>query len=336
METPDLLTIAIPTYNRPEKLLRTLKIFINSTPSYVRILVVDNASEIEMHQFILEHFPHLPDRVSFHRNRGNIGLVANICRCYELVETPWIWTVGDDDNIISGSITEILNEIELRKNQESLLGINFSTSLFSYQDTRTLRNLAEYWEVYQNPMAFSNALFLASCVFRIDNVLKYIRVGYQQAFTAASHIAIPIAALNDGLEMCIAKPIIVEVVPAEGAEGWNWVSVMSGIPILAEMPGDSVTIHGISRPLAHFAPGLRFRSGLKLIFSDSARDPSYWYIYYSRLVPCLKGRERMIAAGFRMLSALMFRLPMIRRFLIHFINFVGVEPFNSAQGTLRL
>lgn len=331
-----LLTIAIPTYNRPEKLLGTLKTLISASPAGVAILIVDNASDQSVEEFVRERLPEIPDRVRFHRNRANVGLVANICRCYELVDTPWVWTVGDDDAPVEGAVPRILEEIERLNHEIMLLGINFSTSLHTYPESRILHNLEDYWSVHQEPMAFSNAMFLASCVYRIENVLKFLRVGYQQAFSAVSHISISVAALSNGLQMAIAKPEVMKHIPPANEGGWNWVSVFSGIPILAEMPNDPVTIRGISRPLAYFAPGLCLRSGIKLIFSGGSRHPSFWYIYYSRLVPCLKGRQALIATIHRFISGMMFQFPSLRNLCLYLIQARGLTPLDSVKGNERL
>jgi glycosyltransferase involved in cell wall biosynthesis len=330
------LTIAIPTYNRPDKLLSTLKTLIAESPAEVRLLVVDNASDQPVEDFVRERLAEVPERVRFHRNRANVGLVANICRCYELVETPWVWTVGDDDAPVEGAIPRILEEIERLNNEPKVLGINFSTSLYTYPESRILHNLEEYWEVYQEPMAFSNALFLASCVFRIENVLKFLRVGYQQAFSAASHISIPIAGLSNGMRMAIANPLIMKIVSPTNEDGWNWVSVYSGIPVLAEMPNDAVTVRGISRPLGLFAPGMRIKNGIKLIFSDESRHPSFWYIYYSRLVPCLRGRKAVLALTYRFIAGLMFRNPPLRKLCVGLLHVSGFPPANTVKGNERL
>jgi glycosyltransferase involved in cell wall biosynthesis len=330
------LTIAIPTYNRPEELATTLRKLLAQCPADVTLLIVDNASTTHIEEYIRNEFPDLPPNVNFHRNRANVGLVGNICRCYELAETRWIWTIGDDDLLEERAIDCILQEIAAHADNSSLLGINFSTSLFTYPKNRILHNLEDYWEVHQEPMAFSNALFLASCVFQTHNVLKYVRIGYQQAVTAASHIAIPLAALCEGHSMAIASSAIMKLLPTDESEGWNWVSVFAGMPILAEMPHDSVTIRGISKPLGYFAPGLRLRSGFNLLFSNSSRDVSYWYIYYSRLVPCLQGKRLWIALFYRTIAGLFFKLPTLRKITISILSKFGFEQRDSAQGASRL
>lgn len=331
-----LLSITIPTYNRPEKLLAVIKELISQYQNEVEIVVLDNASDIIIEDYIKEHIRDLPEKLKFHRNIANVGAGANVCRCYEIASGEWVWTLADDDEIMTDAVSKILKEIRQIRSKTLVMGINFSTSIHTYHENRILENLAEFWATNSNPKAFSNALFLSSCVFRVRTCRKFLSIAYQRIFTNAPQVAIPLAALNEGHQLLLASAFIVQLIPCPPEEGWNWVSVFSGIPILAEFPNDHTTIRGLAPVLAYFAPGLTIKSGLPFIFLDQQRGRGFWYIYYSRLVPCTRGKHLIIAIIFRFLAGLRYRFPVFQKIGAAVLALAGVKPPETLTGQNRL
>jgi len=92
----DLVTIAIPVFNRVTYFFEALESARNQTLK-CRILIVDNASpDVDFFEVLK---PYLSDTLVFHRNVRNIGMAANWNKCIELCRTPYILILHDDDKL---------------------------------------------------------------------------------------------------------------------------------------------------------------------------------------------------------------------------------------------
>lgn len=115
-----ILTIAIPTYNAGENLLKAVKSCKNiklPKDSY-EILVVDNCStdnSISMLENIKDDFPNL---VIF-RNQRNIGRVPNWNRCLELATGKYIIFLFSNDEIVEEN--EIEKKIEIAERESAIM-----------------------------------------------------------------------------------------------------------------------------------------------------------------------------------------------------------------------
>ncbi|MGC9354636.1 MAG: glycosyltransferase family 2 protein [Mariniphaga sp.] len=94
MSFTDLLTIAMPCYERKEFFLEALESALNQTIK-CKVIVVDNCSSHNYYEKVCEE-----KGVTYYRNQTNIGLYPNINRCFELSETEYV-KILDDDDILS-------------------------------------------------------------------------------------------------------------------------------------------------------------------------------------------------------------------------------------------
>lgn len=310
---PAFLTIAIPTYNRVPQLCTRLQELLPQLTSDMEILVVDNASDADVEAAVRAAFPASAERIRFHRNRANIGLAANICRCFEVADGEWVWTLGDDDPVESHALTHLHATLVALGVDARLAGVHFSTSIFTYPQVHIYQSPGEFWRSLQEPLVFSNALFLSSCVFRADHFRQELRLAHRQIYSAAPHIAVPLSLLKNGFRMAVAPPKVVDCNVPETGDCWNWIAVFVGIPILAEIPGSGATSASLSPALARYAPGLGINEAVKNIFFDQSQDSLFWYIYYSRLLPCLTGVLAFRTSLLRLLAASCHRLPWFKR-----------------------
>jgi glycosyltransferase involved in cell wall biosynthesis len=107
MSYTDLLTIAIPCYERKEFILEALESALNQTVK-CKIIVVDNCSSHNYFEKIC-----LEKRVTYYRNEKNIGLFPNINRCYELADTEYVKILDDDDILLPTYVESFLKAKEL-------------------------------------------------------------------------------------------------------------------------------------------------------------------------------------------------------------------------------
>ena len=102
MSFTDLLTIAIPCYERKEYFLEALESALNQTVK-CQIIVVDNCSSHDFFKTVSEE-----KGVAYYRNETNIGLFPNINRCYELADTEYVKILDDDDLLLPTYVVSFL------------------------------------------------------------------------------------------------------------------------------------------------------------------------------------------------------------------------------------
>lgn len=120
-----LLTIAISTYNRVERLKRSLdrireEIAKLEDLSEIEVLVVDNASTDETVYYLNNcNFSNL--RIV--RNSVNQGMLGNLNVCALRSTGSYIWCIGDDDMLIPNQLQHVLNHVRETKN--SIVYLNY-------------------------------------------------------------------------------------------------------------------------------------------------------------------------------------------------------------------
>jgi len=92
-----LVSVGIPTHNRPEGLRRTLECITTQTCRDLEILVSDNGSSGHATRDVVESFMAGDPRVSYHRSSTNEGPVANFRRVLERAAGKYFMWAADDD-----------------------------------------------------------------------------------------------------------------------------------------------------------------------------------------------------------------------------------------------
>jgi glycosyltransferase involved in cell wall biosynthesis len=284
-----LLSIVIPTYNRPERVAERLQELVSQCSDECEILVLDNASDVNVEAYIRSRDETTAERIRFHRNPGNVGLAANICRAYEVAQGRWVWTLGDDDQVEAGAVAAILDTLKDPAKGEAG-GFNFSTGICIYPEVQRMASVEAYAACMRSRDVFSNALFLSSCVFRRDVYLRYLRIAYLQVASAAPHIAVPFHAIADGIPFFLIPAKIVSWEPPDETQRWNALAVGKSLPLLGEMRNcDPVLDAFVEGYLMHMPGELRLKVALRRIFAENGYSPAYWQVYYARVSPYLKG-----------------------------------------------
>ena len=113
------LCIAIPTFNRAEKLKKALQalldeILTTNCTSNVSVLVSDNGSK-DKTDSVINNYKKIfeENKISFNKSGFSVnqGFDKNLVNCYENSTGDYIWCVSDDDIISSGAIDIILRDI---------------------------------------------------------------------------------------------------------------------------------------------------------------------------------------------------------------------------------
>ena len=168
----DILTIAIPVYERVDFFKEALLSALNQTIQ-VPVIVVDNASAHNEFEKICLLYK---DRVKYYRNERNIGMFANWNKCVSLVDTKYVCILGDDD-IMDPHFVEFFMKAY---NVNSSLDVFYSNFFFLYESTNN--KIISLWK---NPfgwhdtkvlkkIAATNYLYFPtiSCVIRTELLRK--------------------------------------------------------------------------------------------------------------------------------------------------------------------
>lgn len=125
---PKLLTIAIPSYNRAQRLARQLEWLareLRGREADVEVVLSDNCSPDGTPQVMHTWRDRIgPDLVSVHRNRANIGALRNVTGCVHRAGGRFVWLVGDDDEIADGTVGFVLDALKSHPELASVL-LNF-------------------------------------------------------------------------------------------------------------------------------------------------------------------------------------------------------------------
>lgn len=104
-----LLSICIPTYNRPEQIKTLYQSFLSRAlqeyGSQIDIIVCDNSDEEKacLNQSILG------PKVHYYKNKVNIGFDGNIIQCAKLANGKFIWIISDDDLILWNGFQSLMD-----------------------------------------------------------------------------------------------------------------------------------------------------------------------------------------------------------------------------------
>jgi glycosyltransferase involved in cell wall biosynthesis len=106
-----LLSVMIPTFNRAEHLGQALASVLRQDlgSDQMQIEVVDNASTIGDSEAQTRTTGH--NRVAYHRQPRNLGMVGNWNSCLERARGQWVHILHDDDYLLDGFYAEVLRLI---------------------------------------------------------------------------------------------------------------------------------------------------------------------------------------------------------------------------------
>jgi glycosyltransferase involved in cell wall biosynthesis len=95
--TEPLVTIGIPTFNRPAGLARTLASMCSQTYRNVEIIVSDNASTDPSVRATVDEFAAKDARISYHRHPENLGAMPNFSSLLPKSRGDFFMWAADDD-----------------------------------------------------------------------------------------------------------------------------------------------------------------------------------------------------------------------------------------------
>ncbi len=233
-----LLTIAIPTYNRPDKIKNTVARLLPQLNADVKILILDNCSDIAVKDHLEKEIGiEVSEKVEVVRNRVNIGADSNFQRCFELCNTPYIWMPGDDDDLEKNAVELILGELEKYKDDD-LIGINFNSDCNTVTRTAPVI-ISSIGDLANKLDHFGNWLFISTSVYKTEEYLKHVRYQAWGAYSMASQLVPPMIAISKNKTFILSEKYIVTNIKAkEDDPGGKWSNfqLALSLPTLVEAP----------------------------------------------------------------------------------------------------
>ena len=109
-----LLSICIPTYNRPESLLNCLSsIACQKNKSNFEVCISDNCSKFQTRKIIKPFKKKI--NIRFQRNKKNLGFAMNVLKVSLMAKGKFIWFLGDDDMLNKYAVSYLINLIKKNK-----------------------------------------------------------------------------------------------------------------------------------------------------------------------------------------------------------------------------
>lgn len=181
-----LLTIAIPTYNRREKLKKCLDAVIPQMSERITIIVRDNHStSYDFYEFI-QPYVNKYGVIAF-QNEYNIGGDANFLKLFEDCKTEWIWILGDDDILKNDAVKTVISKLDDFKNAVFIK--------FNSRSNFITNNLHDFASFLDNVYDFPATFFISEGIHHVSlsaidiaNHYKYLSLKTSQIIRVMMHI----------------------------------------------------------------------------------------------------------------------------------------------------
>ena len=144
VDIPDV-SVMIPTFKRPELLKYAIQSAITQKTNYkYEIVVIDNDDSNchDVKNLILEFND---KRISYYRNKKNIGMFGNWNRCIELANAKWLVILNDDDLLDQYYIEYMYKTTKYLEDCDAL-----ACSLDRFKENENNSNLSIFRELLSN------------------------------------------------------------------------------------------------------------------------------------------------------------------------------------------
>lgn len=181
------LTVAIPTYNREEKIKRQLHTLISKNIHFrAKIIVVDNHSNFDIVDSLQNEFGEiLRQYIEIVQQPYNLGLGMAITIPFLLCKTEWLWILGDDDDVL-GDIDILLDDLAKYSGYGML---KYNIAGVSIHGDRDIREIEEFLNYYgTRKMPTGDLVFISNSIFNVRVLGKYLGLAFEWSGTLIGHL----------------------------------------------------------------------------------------------------------------------------------------------------
>ena len=227
-----------PTYNRKQKLIRTLKILDNQTDKEFKVIILDNASTYDIDSE-LEQL-NLSIQYQVIHNIYNIGMCGNLANAFVQVKSGWIWTLSDDDAPKFDAVEKI--KISIYENQNAFCFLFSILNLISnnYETMYNIHDLVKFYEDKYNDnkslsMYEGDFIFFSNKVFSVNKIKSYIEKIYTHAYTAIPHIIPILYGLSDEIGTFVISNYKIVEYDSTSQYHWSWLNTALGMRTISDL-----------------------------------------------------------------------------------------------------
>lgn len=152
MPTP-LISVGMPTYNRPQRLARALNCICSQTYTHLEIIVSDNGSSDQGVHEVMEHFAQHDARIKLIFNQLNRGPGWNFENVFRLSTGVYFMWAADDDSWEADYIETLYNLMNINHNAclafSDMDAINMDGSISSLY-----KPFNQSFSPYENPKTY--------------------------------------------------------------------------------------------------------------------------------------------------------------------------------------
>ncbi len=217
-QTQPLVSVGIPTYNRPDGLRRTLKCVTSQSYKNLEIIVSDNASPEDETERLVKAISQNDGRIKYVRHPVNMGAVPNFKFVLNDAKGKYFMWFADDDSCDAGYISELVSCLEL--NSDIALAmcdvqmIEDASSKTSDVRLSSIRydTIARHWEVARKQFfayPTSNIFFCIYGLYRTE-ILKRCEINFVskwKGITFASEVPILAQIASQGKIVSLPKTL---------------------------------------------------------------------------------------------------------------------------------
>lgn len=217
-----LLSICIPTYNRPFELRQTLVILVKQIDSLppifiekIQFIISDNHSDYDVTALIDEFAERLSIQLTIHDR--NIGPTLNFEHCFLQAIGKYVLILSDDDHLVDGAVADILSCLAQR--EPDILFLPFGHQPEPEPDAASTQSLER-----NQFLAHVGLLptLISACIFRRD-LISVVQGRYLD--TNLHHYHYFLHAVENGERFEVFCRQILDCPYKHNAGGYDWFAV---------------------------------------------------------------------------------------------------------------
>jgi glycosyltransferase involved in cell wall biosynthesis len=279
-----LLTITIPTYNRPERLkAQVIRLLPQISDERVSLLILDNGGNVTLDQILPPDRKGDCSQIVIHRNISNIGMCANILRTLEVANTPWVWWLGDDDPVLEDAVDTAMKALAEADEKTLTINTGCGEDNIAISEPVKVYSPRELSQWCQNPWVISNLLHLSSTLVRRELALTLLSISYHNIYSLGPHVAMKFAGLNCGMNV-ILYPRSLFKSGGYDQTSWSQWKLLLGMATLLELDNLEQEMFRWLRSVYRAWMGHRWPIRiLAIILRGDTRKGVYWRNFCFRL-----------------------------------------------------
>lgn len=211
-----VLSIAIPTYNRPQAMERLLKSLLPQLTPETEVIIRDDSPNEETTAIVRRVLEPRKDQVNY-THGPKLGIDAGTLDVVERSRGRYVWTFGDDDAMVPGAVQKVLQLIKeqpeltfIWPNIRVMGGLETGPSLSLVSDRR-------FESGDETIMALTNRMTLLSTfIFRRTEAMRGIELARRHDRSMWSIMLLVYNAVLAGPTYVLAEPLVVNHLEPHG------------------------------------------------------------------------------------------------------------------------